>query len=932
MYVPGKPSVGRGMKLAATVLAGMLLCVTGLCFSGASISVQRLQSTIDSAQRAGQSDVEIAHNLAQLDLSERITESSLARLLSRVGARTRDVLRILADATAFLEPPPAEKLASGAPSPTEQAEMLQRARNYAASYIRSLPDFVCTRVTRRFDDAADLVKSRPEVWANLRLRDSSFGELSFSHGTESYLDQSSDAGEPQRPRDPGLTTFGEFGSIIGALFIGGNPPRTDWHHWETFENRRVAVFKYAVSAADSRYQVSYCCQVPKRPSDSPKPVIIQSAYVGEISVDPGSGAILRITRQAVQLPRDFPTRRTDTVVEYGVVRIGGGSYLCPLRSATYSETTFDVPLAGPRQVRYLNDVRFTRYHRFGTESTFLPVGVDTASQPGSPVAPGASTPDDDDRWMEVAMEEAAPEEAAPEEMNPSTLPSPSTTGLTIRTSAKLVDVPVVVHDKQGNPITNLTQTDFEIYDNGHAQEVRLFSHDAESGSQGIRTPAPAAPRARDHVFSNLVPPPPVRSGELTVILIDETATEWPDLAYARQQIIRFLRQLPAGERIGLYTLVGGSFNILEECTRNNSTLSARLAHPEADSALTSWLEGTDKGFRRAQLKSTVHAFDSPSQNDSSLGALIGVAKHLAGLPGRKSVIWVSAGFDPGGVDDWFAEAVRALNDANVAVYAVDAAGLQPAEADSMAQPPRNPKDRITGGARVLTREFVNAVSQSHTAPVYANQESLIQVAEKTGGRVFLNANDITGAIQKAFDDSRDTYLLGFYPQPSDGEGRYHTIQVRLVNRPGTSLRYRRGYFSAPVSEDPKARLRDARNGMADVTGIPLSAQLVPASGGYELRLMIGLGALHLQPVPDRWAGTVQIETIQRNEEGAELSSIEQKVGLQLKRETCETVMKTGFLYRHLVSAKPKAASLRVVVRDLNSGELGSLTISLGDAR
>jgi len=375
--------------------------------------------------------------------------------------------------------------------------------------------------------------------------------------------------------------------------------------------------------------------------------------------------------------------------------------------------------------------------------------------------------------------------------------------------------------------------------------------------------------------------------------------------------------------------VGGSFNILQECTRDSATLSARLAHPDADSGLTSWLEGTDKGFRRAQLKSTVHAFDAPSQNDSSLGALIGVAKHLAGLPGRKSAIWISAGFDPGGVDDWFAEASRALNDANVAVYAVDAAGLQPAEADAMAQPPRN---RQAGGARIFSREFANAVSRSHTTPIYANQESLIQVAEKTGGRAFLNANDITGAIQKAFDDPRDTYLLGFYPQPSDADGQYHTIQVRLVNRPGTSLRYRRGYFGATVSKDPKARLRDARNGMADVTGIPLSAQLAPASGGYELRLTIGLGALHLQPGDGRWKGAVQIETIQRNEEGAELSSVEERVGLQLQKETYDNMIETGFPYRHLFVLKPRAASLRVVVRDLNSGELGSLTISLGDAR
>jgi VWFA-related protein len=369
-------------------------------------------------------------------------------------------------------------------------------------------------------------------------------------------------------------------------------------------------------------------------------------------------------------------------------------------------------------------MRFLRYHRFGTESAFLPTGATDAARTGTPAASEAPPSGEPEPWMEAELPGTREQDDSPVK-EPQPAPATAGTGLTIRATAQLVEVPVIVRDKQGNPILDLTKADFEIYDNGRLQDVRLFNHESASEPLKTESPTPAAPKPGRRVFSNL-DGSTAHPTSLKVILIDQVATEWPDLAYARQQIIQFLRQLPPGERVGIYTLTGGSiFNILRECTRDDTSMADRLSlgkggrrptsgpagsqEAEADFPLMSWLDGTDRGFRKAQLKETGGNFASPLPNESSMGALIAVARHLAGVPGRKNLIWVSAGFPPGNID-LLAPAIRIFNNANVAIYPVDAAGLQTAEPDATVQPAQD-FSVSGGGARVFHQAFANSVSR-----------------------------------------------------------------------------------------------------------------------------------------------------------------------------------------------------------------------------
>ena len=926
------------MKLA--MIAASLIFAADPSLDGKDASVSEIEAIVTSARSSGQTDAQIARHLATLGLTERITDSTLARLVAQgAGPRARDVLEILAEVSAFLDPPAAERVTAAAPSAAQQQEILARASERTVRYVGALPDFLCTRATRHFDDEPDLARIRPEVWSGLRLRNMFVGQLSFNNGVESYVDQTSGhvASGGGEQAAPGLTSFGEFGAILGALFIGDSEPKISWDHWETLQGALVGVFQYSVDAAHSRYSVSWCCAAAKGPNGQIEPEIVWSAYRGELFVEPASGAVLRITRQAVGLPHGFPTQGADTVVDYGPVQIGPRRYLCPIRSVTLSHVTVRVPVLGKRSNLYLNDIRFIRYHKFGAESRLL---ASETPDTGSESEPALW--DEPDPWLELQPSDIA----APPPEEPRAPPSalkPAGPALTIRATTQLVEVPVIVRDKRGEPVMGLKKEDFEICDSGKPQELRLFVKDSAVGPGATPPPTsalaavPVAPR----VFSNREEDS-IAPNNFTVILIDRMNTEWQDLAYASQEILKFLRQLPAGEPVAIYNMFPDSFAILHDLTRDSASLAKRLRSGEgklnpgpaasgsAQAALDipqmSWLNGSDSSSRRYPVSG-----GSMDCTASALPVLTAVARHLASLPGRKSLVWVTAGFPlvrfgTGGSSNCsgqLVETVRAFSDANVAIYSVDAPGLQTAFADVMAMPPRG-----LDLARTYNFDFAKSVSQTHTLQIHANQSTMLELSNSTGGRAFLNANDIAGAIRAAVDDPRGSYRLGYYPQGLSHDGKYHEIQVRLTGHAGARLRYRHGFFDARPSGDPKSRLQDALLSSVNAVAIPVTAELTSASGRYDLKLNVGVAALGLRPERDRWKGKVEVVLMQRDENGGQLERLDQTLGLQLKDETYKAALKSGFEYRHSFAPKAGAASLRVVIRDAASGDLGSLTITL----
>ncbi len=198
----------------------------------------------------------------------------------------------------------------------------------------------------------------------------------------------------------------------------------------------------------------------------------------------------------------------------------------------------------------------------------------------------------------------------------------------------------------------------------------------------------------------------------------------------------------------------------------------------------------------------------------------------------------------------------------------------------------------------------------------------------------MNTNDIQGAIQNSFEDSRVTYILGFYPKTSGNDGAFHAIKVRVPARDHLAVRCRDGYFEPeppqPDEHRREAELRQAVWSPVDAGRIELSGMVAPsgATGKYELKLNIGLAAISLLPNAGRWSGRIEVSLVQRDRSGNVYDPLSQTVGLNLTQDSYDKAAASGMPYVLSFTPNAKASSLRAIVRDLGSGSVGTLTIPL----
>ena len=139
-------------RIASGVLAIVVLLCTPLIAGVRALTVQQLGEMLASAHASRLSDAEIAAELGMVELTERLTEGTLATLWREQGGRTKFALWILADESASLDPPASELPSEAPPDLGDQKAILARAGGYAIAYISDLPNFTCTQLTRRFQD------------------------------------------------------------------------------------------------------------------------------------------------------------------------------------------------------------------------------------------------------------------------------------------------------------------------------------------------------------------------------------------------------------------------------------------------------------------------------------------------------------------------------------------------------------------------------------------------------------------------------------------------------------------------------------------------------------------------------------------------------------------------------------------------------------
>jgi VWFA-related protein len=381
------------------ILLGLMAAVVLPAGAAKRVTVAQLEQSLAADSASHRADADVAHRLAELELSERLTDATLERFANNLplGPRTALALRLLADESAFLEPPGSELPATGTPDAAAQQRMMDLARGYVVKIWPHLPDFFVTRTTARFDDSPQVLRQGDwPVRAGVHLVGTVTHDLTYRDGKD-IIDQGTEqvpvaavagkngAPAPVQQEERGMTSRGDFGPELTIVLTDSAKGKVAWSHWEKISAGLAAVYTYSVPKAISHFEVSYCC-VKKdvqrelrygNPSRGEGASVVATGqadeklfqatpgYHGTLAVDPDTGAILRITIEA-ELKSEDPISKAATMVQYGPVTIGDRTFIFPVRSAAIS-----VEKPGPNSrpqdppTLLVNETTFTDYHRLG---------------------------------------------------------------------------------------------------------------------------------------------------------------------------------------------------------------------------------------------------------------------------------------------------------------------------------------------------------------------------------------------------------------------------------------------------------------------------------------------------------------------------------------------------------------------------------------
>ncbi|MDD5544239.1 MAG: VWA domain-containing protein [Acidobacteriia bacterium] len=415
--------------------------------------------------------------------------------------------------------------------------------------------------------------------------------------------------------------------------------------------------------------------------------------------------------------------------------------------------------------------------------------------------------------------------------------SQTQSGARFKIYADLVLVDVRVDDRHGNPVQNLEKKDFHVYEDGVEQSLAVFRYqdvtrtEVAAKPETPATPLPPAPAAEKK------PPVPLGQSDdsqysdrrLIVMMFDLSSLDASDALYARKTAEDYLKTKIAPADLVAVVVMAASLRVVQDFTDDKKLLEAALNKIKLGQStdlsaqgLTDPTANDNTGTVENTNEDTSDPFavDDTQFNifntDRKLVAIESVAKMLQDLPERKSLIHFSSGITTTGVenDAQVKATVYAANRANMSIYAVDSRGL-------VATPAGGDASRGgTGG----TAMFSGASIRSGLDQISSAQDTLVTLSEDTGGRAFIDTNDLGQVFDQVHEDTRSYYLVGYYSSNTKHDGRFRRIKV-TVDVPDVKLQFRQGYiapkeFGQLTKDELNRQLEEALNTDAPFTDLP----------------------------------------------------------------------------------------------------------------
>jgi VWFA-related protein len=535
--------------------------------------------------------------------------------------------------------------------------------------------------------------------------------------------------------------------------------------------------------------------------------------------------------------------------------------------------------------------------------------------------------------------------------------APQQPAVTFKADVNFIEIHAVVTDERGNPIKDLMKEDFEVFEDGKPQTPSVFSLvdlPIERPLTSYATP-PVEPDVRSITRSF--------EGRLYVLVLDDLHTSALRSQLVREAAKRFIQDYVGETDLAAVVHTSGREDAAQELTGNRQFVLAAIDKFLGRKLPSATAEKLAVHLRDVDGTRNESSDDSTQQSQSrrdpisdpydaerafnarrALELVKNVATWMTDIHGRrKALILFSEGIDYD-IYDVFnnrsativmqdaRDAIAAAQRANVGIYAVDARGLTQLgdEMIEIASLSNNPQFR-EGTPSAFQRELLLA------------QESLIALADETGGRAVVRTNDIPGALARIARENSTYYLLGYQTDASRSPGRFRKIDVR-VKRPGLQVRVRRGYMppdekalvkkrEAEAKAGTSPALRAALNNPLPIGDVPLRLFAAPFKGtGKDASVLLAVEidgrGLKFEERDGRFNEKVEVSVVAVDYHGNVRGTGRQTLDLTLKPETHRIVTGGGVRLLSRLDLPPSRYQIRVGVHESVGSAVGTLPFDL----
>ena len=533
----------------------------------------------------------------------------------------------------------------------------------------------------------------------------------------------------------------------------------------------------------------------------------------------------------------------------------------------------------------------------------------------------------------------------------------------IKVTSNLVNFDVMVKDKKGKAITDLTAEDFTLTENGVRQNIEFFDATLTGGNDQTKPPA--------------IPPPGTLTGtsrlprNIISLVLDGQTTEGQNLKHVRDGMMKYIRErVSDNDSVAIFAIAGG-LQLLQPFTQDKAKLIAAVEKAdgistgsktseqrninEAMAAIRDQLAAGPTGVVQSneggsalaqamisqrileqyvQLRSTL----STQQTRPILAGLAAICEGLRPMSGKKTLVMFSQGFVAPQNLDWQVQStIDIANRANVTIYVIDSSGLTGGTPQSGALVPGSALSGISAAtsqeSRIRAGAGESVFDISRQEGLNRQQDLLYRISGDTGGQFIKNTNDIGAGLERIDEEIRSRYTLAYRSTDSNFEGSFRKVKIE-VRRPDAKVLARAGYYAIPPDQVVPLSPRDKTlfanfEKMSAQPTLPLSWQIVPfrSQPGYytvPLSFEIPPAAVRFEQKGDKQRLQLEVVGLVRGPDSDKiLSRLGGTFDIELSSQQYQSILNDKIFYRQDMQLEAGNYTVELVVKDSLSGKVAA---------